>query len=92
MCIAIYRAGRLRPSDDEYQVSKNDHCGTWSMRRDVQEELEKMMKRRLPEKVVIAKFKRLEGRKMVDGCSCGCRGDWQLKQAGLDIVGASRKG
>jgi hypothetical protein len=29
-----------------------------------------------PEKVVLAKFTRLEKRGVLTGCNCGCRGDW----------------
>lgn len=32
----------------------------------------------MPEKVVMAKFKRLERKGLVGGCDCGCRGDWTL--------------
>lgn len=32
----------------------------------------------MPEKVVMAKFKRLERKGLVSGCDCGCRGDWTL--------------
>jgi hypothetical protein len=30
----------------------------------------------VPWKVAIAKFKRLEAKGLLSGCSCGCRGDW----------------
>lgn len=37
----------------------------------------------MPGKVVLAKAKRLEGRGLIDGCMCGCRGDWELTEAGM---------
>lgn len=32
----------------------------------------------VPEKVVVAKLKALKRRGLVDGCTCGCRGDFTL--------------
>lgn len=32
----------------------------------------------MPEKVVMAKFKRLKRSGLVSGCTCWCRGDWTL--------------
>lgn len=37
-------------------------------------------------KVVNAKLRQLKKRGMVDGCPCGCRGDWTLTQKGIDYV------
>lgn len=31
-----------------------------------------------PPKVVMAKLKQLKRRGLIDGCDCGCRGDWHL--------------
>jgi hypothetical protein len=36
----------------------------------------------MPEKVVRAKLGQLKKRGLVDGCGCGCRGDWHLTDAG----------
>lgn len=33
-----------------------------------------------PEKVVHAKLKQLLKRKLIDGCPCGCRGDWHIPE------------
>jgi hypothetical protein len=35
-----------------------------------------------PEKVVLAKLRQLWKRKLIQGCPCGCRGDWNLTDAG----------
>jgi len=35
----------------------------------------------IPEKVVLAKAKRLIRRGLIDGCGCGCRGDFQIRPA-----------
>lgn len=32
----------------------------------------------VPEKVVLAKLRKLLKRGLVRGCGCGCRGDWRL--------------
>lgn len=39
-----------------------------------------------PEKVVLAKLRRLGKRKIIDGCPCGCRGDWTLTELGLQML------
>lgn len=41
----------------------------------------------VPSKVVLAKFRRVKGRGLVDGCDCGCRGDFELTDAGLALLG-----
>ena len=48
----------------------------WAHRQDVTEDLG------YPWKVVLAKFRRLQRRGLLDGCGCGCRGDWHLTAAG----------
>lgn len=45
----------------------------WAMRMDVQRTLSDF-----PEKVVRAKYRQLEKRGILGGCSCGCRGDWHV--------------
>ncbi|QFG11500.1 hypothetical protein I5G87_gp76 [Mycobacterium phage Ekdilam] len=44
----------------------------------------------VPWKVVLAKFRRVEGRGLARGCDCGCRGDWELTDAGRRLVELSR--
>jgi hypothetical protein len=39
-----------------------------------------------PERVVIAKLRRLMTRGLVAGCLCGCRGDFELTAAGRDSL------
>lgn len=39
-----------------------------------------------PGKVKIAKMRRLIERGLVDGCPCGCRGDFQLTPKGCDYL------
>lgn len=40
----------------------------------------------VPEKVVIAKAKRLIGRGLIVGCACGCRGDFEITPAGKALL------
>lgn len=40
-----------------------------------------------PDKVVLAKMRRLIDRGLVDGCPCGCRGDFELTEAGHAMIG-----
>lgn len=48
---------------------KGSGC-TW----DIQEALTEY-----PRKVVLAKLKQLARRGVIDGCACGCRGDWTMQ-------------
>lgn len=37
-----------------------------------------------PGRLILAKMKRLIQRQLVEGCYCGCRGDFVITQKGLD--------
>lgn len=39
-----------------------------------------------PEKLVLGKMRMLMRRDLVDGCACGCRGDFEITQKGLDFL------
>lgn len=39
-----------------------------------------------PEKLVLAKMRMLMRRGLVDGCSCGCRGDFVITPKGLALL------
>jgi hypothetical protein len=39
-----------------------------------------------PEKVVLAKMRQLKKRGLVDGCGCGCRGDFVLTGRGRQFL------
>lgn len=55
------------------------HDGTgWRMRWKVQEELEKVLGP-IPEKLFLAKAKKLIRAKKMHGCECGCRGDYTVE-------------
>lgn len=36
----------------------------------------------VPSKVVLAKFRRVQGRGLVSGCDCSCRGDFEITPEG----------
>lgn len=39
-----------------------------------------------PEKLMLAKMAMLIRRGLVDGCTCGCRGDFEITDKGLALV------
>lgn len=45
----------------------------------------------VPWKVVLAKFRRVNKRGLVDGCDCGCRGDFELTGKGRELLAQSRR-
>lgn len=40
----------------------------------------------LPDKLVLGKMRQLIKRKLVDGCGCGCRGDFVLTEKGREYM------
>ena len=45
-----------------------------------------------PDKVVHAKMRQLIKRDLVDGCPCGCRGDFDITEKGLAAIAAAAPG
>lgn len=43
-----------------------------------------------PTKVALAKMKSLYKRGLVGGCACGCRGDFEITDKGLEFIGQKR--
>lgn len=41
-----------------------------------------------PEKVLLAKLRKLVRRRLLDGCPCGCRGDFVITEAGRALLAA----
>lgn len=39
-----------------------------------------------PYKVVHAKARKLLKRRLLTGCGCGCRGDWELTESGIELL------
>ncbi len=44
-----------------------------------------------PAKVVLAKMRGLVKRKLVDGCTCGCRGDFEITGKGRTALGTQEE-
>jgi len=44
----------------------------------------------VPAKVLLAKMRSLYRRGLVGGCDCGCRGDWEITDVGLALIGQQR--
>jgi hypothetical protein len=40
----------------------------------------------VPEKVLLAKMRSLVRRELVEGCGCGCRGDWKITGKGVALL------
>lgn len=43
----------------------------------------------LPDNLLRAKLAKLIKRGLMDGCTCGCRGDFELTEAGCDYIKAA---
>jgi hypothetical protein len=43
-----------------------------------------------PFKLQLAKMRQLHRREFVGGCTCGCRGDWEITDKGLAFIGQPR--
>jgi hypothetical protein len=43
-----------------------------------------------PQKVKLAKMRNLNDKGLVGGCPCGCRGDFEITDKGLERIGKTR--
>lgn len=61
--------------------------GTWANHREglLGEYLSK-----IPPKLGLAKLRQLLNRKLISGCACGCRGDWEITDLGLDFLNKNK--
>lgn len=75
----------LRAVDTEQRAGKGayrtEHL-PWAVWWDVEQHFPGV-----PLKVLVAKARRLIDRKLMDGCTCGCRGDLELTDAGREQLG-----
>lgn len=53
--------------------------GAWCTRMDVRDELSERLGVEVPDKIVIAKARTLIRQGRMQGCTCGCRGDFDLR-------------
>lgn len=52
--------------------------------------IENAMPSSVPRKLVLAKMRQLIKRGLVSGCTCGCRGEFELTDKGRSILGAGQ--
>lgn len=45
----------------------------------------------IPERVLLAKLVAMKRRGLIDGCGCGCRGDWELTSKGVRVLREMRQ-
>lgn len=66
-------------------------CPHWATRWETAEALEAAGVV-VPEKVLLAKAASLIRRNLMHGCTCGCRGDFELTLEGGDLIGVQSAG
>jgi hypothetical protein len=68
------------------------HQGRWSTHGDGHSmpTVQDAMPPGTPYKVQLAKMRQLHRRGFVGGCACGCRGDWEITDEGLEFIGEPR--
>lgn len=68
-----------------WPINGTPNDGTrWVMRWDLSEVFPAV-----PAKLMVAKCARLVGRGLLTGCTCGCRGDFELTDAGRKVAAES---
>lgn len=58
------------------------HKGQWCYRWGDEKNVTKAMPEGTPPKVALAKLAAMIRRGLIDGCTCGCRGDFEITEAG----------
>ena len=53
-------------------------------------DLEEVLPREIPYKLRLAKMRGLIKRGLSGGCDCGCRGDFEITDKGLALIGEQR--
>lgn len=64
--------------------------GTWSSHFWTKELIETFPVEIRETKLVLSKMRSLHKRGLVGGCACGCRGDWEITDKGLEQIGVKR--
>ncbi len=62
-----------------------DASGAW-----FENSVRRAMPTEVPDGLAVAKMAGLIARGLVDGCSCGCRGDYTLTKRGREAIGLDR--
>lgn len=69
------------------------HQGTWSTWGEKEYSMPNIQVRTYPDvpcKVFLAKMKSIIKRGLSGGCDCGCRGDYEITDKGLELIGEKR--
>lgn len=75
------KAADIPDEEALFAVAHMQTCAFWATIWDIEEILP-----RWPTKVLQAKMSRLIQRGLIDGCDCGCRGDYQLTELGAQYL------
>lgn len=73
-----------------YEIGKTGRWGTW-FRGNYDNSVAPAFPQEVPEKLIIAKMSTLIRRGLVDGCPCGCRGDYVMKESGYKLLAELKK-
>lgn len=57
-----------------------------SFDRDFENSIFHAVPEEIPRKVMLSKLRNMIEKGIIDGCACGCRGDFELTQKGKDIL------
>jgi predicted transcriptional regulator len=64
-----------------------EHKGRWcNWYFDDERDVRKVMPPGLPSKLILAKMGNLIRRGLADGCTCGCRGDFEITEKGEEYL------
>jgi hypothetical protein len=74
----------------EFLAGHQGHWSTWGVGYSIMPTVQDAMPLGTPEKVQLAKMRQLHKRGFVGGCTCGCRGDWEITDKGLAFIGRER--
>lgn len=61
-------------------------CNWFEIDRDNPRSVRHAMPDNLPEKLIHAKMRQLIHRRVIEGCDCGCRGDFEITDKGRGLL------
>ena len=73
----------------EFLAQHQGRWATWGTDYGVMPTVEAVMAD-VPHKLQHAKMRQLQKRGFVGGCDCGCRGDYEITDKGLEFIGQER--
>ncbi len=79
-------------SDKDILTFLSKHQGKWCTHGEpnITPSVQDAMPPGTPFKLQLAKMRILHKRGFVGGCTCGCRGDWEITDKGLEFIGVER--